>query len=170
LKERGRKVRCVAARTVLPQPKRFDVAKSATRFLLGTDLSKLRDARCRKPPSLPKLLDTVDPRADQAIRAAAAAAMRQLPQRELLAAAPCGQGSGTVSGTFNAGGGLSVEMRSTLGPDASMTLGLESRNGARRVRFEVDFPPAAARTANRARRPRASCAAATTSGSRCAPR
>ena len=38
--------------------------------------------------------------------------MRQLPQRELLAAAPCGQGSGTVSGTFNAGGGLSVEMRS----------------------------------------------------------
>ncbi|MET0768842.1 MAG: hypothetical protein ABW081_02960 [Solirubrobacteraceae bacterium] len=140
LKERGRKVRCVAARKVLPAPRRFDVAKSATRFLLGTDLSKVRDRRGRKPPSLPKLLDTVDPRADKALAAAAAAAMRQLPQRELLAAAPCGQGSGTVSGTFNAGGGLSVEMRSTLGPDASMTLGLESRNGARRVRFEVDFP------------------------------
>ena len=51
LKERGRKARCVAARKVLPKPKRFDVAKSATRFLLGADLSKVRDRRGRKPPA-----------------------------------------------------------------------------------------------------------------------
>lgn len=140
-----KKARCVSARKALPKPRTFDVAKSATRFVLGTDASKLRDTRGRRLKSLPRLLDSIDPRADKALAAAAAAAMKQLPQRELFAgasaaAAPCGSGSGSVSSTFNAGGGLSVDVRSTLGPDASMQLGLESRNGTRRVRFEVEFP------------------------------
>jgi len=143
LRQGKKKVRCVPAREVLPRPKRFDVAKSATRLVLGADLSKLRDRRGRRLPSFPKLLDRIDPRADRALAAAAAATMEQMPQRERFAraaAAPCGSGSGSVSSTFDAGGGLSVDVRSTLGPDASMQLGMENRNGTRRVRFEVEFP------------------------------
>ena len=55
------------------------------------------------------------------------------------AAAGC-SGSGTVSSTFDAGGGLSVDTTTTLGPDASLELGLESTNGNRRVRIEIEFP------------------------------
>ena len=47
MRQGKKKVRCVPARKVLPRPKRFDVAASATRFVLSADLSKLRDRRGR---------------------------------------------------------------------------------------------------------------------------
>ena len=51
-----------------------------------------------------------------------------------------GAPTGTISSTFNAGGGQSVDLTMTSGPEASLQLGLESNQGNRRVRLEVEFP------------------------------
>jgi len=138
----GRKTRCVRARRALPRPRSIDVRATAARYTLGADWSKLRDRRGKRLPSLPRLLRRIHPRAEKALLAATRAGLARFDGASGLAhaaAAPCG-GSGTVSSTFDAGGGLSVETRATLGPDASLQLGLESRTGDRRVRIEIEFP------------------------------
>jgi hypothetical protein len=139
VRERVRKrTRCVPARKALPKPKAIDVPRAATGFVLGSDWSKLRDRRGKRLPSLPKLLRKVHPRAEQALMAATKAGLARA-QVARASAAGC-SGSGKVSSTFNAGGGLSVDVTSTLGSDASLQLGMESRNGDRRVRIEIEFP------------------------------
>jgi hypothetical protein len=139
----GKKTRCVRARKALPKPKATDMRKAGAKFLLGANFSKLRDRRGKRLPSLPKLLHRVHPRAEQALLAATNAGLAKLDRAQgslaRAAAAPC-SGSGSISSTFNAGGGLSVDMTATAGPDASLQLGLQSQNGNRRVRFEVEFP------------------------------
>jgi len=138
----GKKTRCVRAKKALPKPKATDMRKAGARFLLHANFAKLRDRRGKRLPSLPKLLHRVHPRAERALLAATNAGLARMDRaqgRLARAAATC-SGSGSTSSTFNAGGGLSVDMTATAGPDASLQLGVQSQNGNRRVRFEVEFP------------------------------
>jgi hypothetical protein len=139
----GKRTRCVKARKALPKPRAFDTRRTATTYLLGADLSRVRDRRGRRARSLPKLLRKVHPRAERALLAATKAGLARFDRRAALGARAAQDGctgSGSISSTFDAGGGLSVDMTTTAGPDASLQLGMESRNGNRQVRIEIEFP------------------------------
>jgi hypothetical protein len=135
------KTRCVKAKQAWPAPKPVDVRAVGTRYVLGQDYAKVRDRRGRRAKSLPKLLERIHPRADTALAAAAKAGLARMDARAAAsqAGSGCG-GGGTISSTFDAGGGQSVDMTMTGGSDASLQLGLESRQGDRRVRIEIEFP------------------------------
>ena len=45
-----------------------------------------------------------------------------------------------MTGTFDAGGGQSVDLTMTGGPESSLQLGMESSRGNRRARIEIEFP------------------------------
>ena len=135
------KTRCVKARKAWPKPKAVDLRAVGTRYVLGQDFAKVRDRRGRRAKSLPKLLKRIHPRAGTALAAAAKAGLARMDTAATAsqAGSGCG-GGGTVSSTFDAGGGQSVDMTMTGGADASLQLGLESRQGNRRVRIEIEFP------------------------------
>jgi hypothetical protein len=135
------KVRCVKAKKAWPAPKAADMRAAGARFVLGRDFAKVRDRRGRRAKSLPKLLRRISPRAESALAAAAKAGLARMDARASAsqAGSGCG-GGGTLTSTFNAGGGQSVDMTMTGGADASLTLGMESSRGDRRVRLEIEFP------------------------------
>ena len=138
-----KRTRCVAAKRAWPAPKPVDMRTESTSYVLDANFSKLRDRRGRKAKSLPKLLKRIHPRAERALERATRAGLARMDTR--AGASQSGRGcteqpTGTVSSTFNAGGGQSVDLTMTSGPEASLQLGLESNQGNRRVRLEVEFP------------------------------
>ena len=136
------RVRCVAAKKAWPAPAPVDMRTESTSYVLGANYAKVRDRRGRKAKSLPRLLKRVHPRAERALAAAAKAGLARMDARAGVsqAGAGCGGPAATVSSTFNAGGGQSVDLTMTGGPDASLQLGMESNQGNRRVRVEIEFP------------------------------
>ncbi len=136
------RTRCVAVKRAWPAPKPVDMRTESTSYVLGANFAKVRDRRGRKAKSLPKLLKRVHPRAGQALKAAMKAGLARMDARATVsqAGAGCGGPSATVSSTFNAGGGQSVDLTMTGGPDASLQLGLESNQGGRKARIEIEFP------------------------------
>ena len=136
------RTRCVARKRAWPAPKAVDMRTESTSYVLGTNFAKVRDRRGRKAKSLPKLLKRIHPRAERALEAAARAGLARMDVRAGASQAGlgCGGPSATVSSTFNAGGGQSVDLTMTGGPDASLQLGLESNQGNKRARIEIEFP------------------------------
>lgn len=137
------RTRCVAARKAWPAPAPVDMRTESASFVLDANLSKVRDRRGRKAKSLPKLLERVHPRAERALEAATRAGLARMDARAGISqsAGGCsGQPAAKVSSTFDAGGGQSVDMTMTSGADPSLQLGLESKQGNRRVRLEIEFP------------------------------
>lgn len=136
------RTRCVAVKKAWPAPKPVDMRTESAGYVLGANFAKVRDRRGRKAKSLPKLLKRVHPRAEQALKAAAKAGLARMDARVTASQAGlgCGGPSATVTSTFNAGGGQSVDMTMTGGPDASLQLGLESNQGNKKARIEIEFP------------------------------
>ena len=160
------RTRCVKAKQAWPAPKAVDVRAAGTRYVLDQNYAKVRDRRGRRAKSLPKLLRKVHPRAETALAAAAKAGLARMDARAASqGGSGCGGSGGRISSTFDAGGGQSVDLTMTGGPDASLQLGMENRQGNRRVRIEIEFRAARARSSTPAPPPTASCVAATTAGS-----
>ena len=135
------RTRCVAAKRAWPTPKPVDVRAEGTSYVLGTNFAKVRDRRGRRAKSLPKLLKRIHPRAERALERAAKAGLARMDARARVSQAGCAQQpTGTVTSTFDAGGGQSVDLTATSGPEASLQLGLESNQGNRKVRLEIEFP------------------------------
>ena len=141
VKRRKATTRCLSARKAWPAPKRIDMRAVGASYVLGTNFSKVRDRRGRRAKSLPKLLKRVHPRAERAlVRATKAGLARMDSAAGASQAGGCGGEKASFSATYHAGGGQSVEMTATGGPDASLALGLVSQNGNRRAHLEIEFP------------------------------
>ena len=137
------RIRCVAARKAWPAPKPVDMRTESTSYVLGADLSRVRDRRGRKAKSLPKLLKRIHPRAERALKAATRAGLARMDTRARASQSGTGcanQPEGRVTSTFDAGGGQSVDLTMTTGADPSLQLGLENVKGNQRVRLEIEFP------------------------------
>jgi hypothetical protein len=136
----GKRTRCVKLGKAFPKPKSIDVRKSAAGFVIGANFSKLRDRHGRRLPSLPKLLRQVDPKAEPALRSAVKYGLGRMDTMAQAArAASCsgGQEPGAIQSTYNAGGGVSVDLTLTA---ASLGMAIQSDNGQRRVRMELEMP------------------------------
>ena len=141
VKRRKATTRCLSARKACPAPKAIDMRAVGAGYVLGTNFSKVRDRRGRRAKSLPKLLKRVHPRAERALERATKAGLARMDSAAGASqAGGCGGEKASFSGTYHAGGGQSVEMTATGGPDASLALGLVSQNGNRRAHLEIEFP------------------------------
>ena len=133
----------MARKRAWPAPKPIDMRTESTGYVLDANYSKVRDRRGRRAKSLPKLLRRIHPRAERALERATKAGLARMDTRARASQSGRGcteQPTGTVSSSFDAGGGQSVDLTMTGGPEASLQLGLESNQGNRRVRLEIEFP------------------------------
>ena len=137
------RTRCVARKRAWPAPKPVDMRTESTGYVLDANFSKVRDRRGRRAKSLPKLLKRIHPRAERALERATKAGLARMDARARASQSGTGcteQPTGRFSSSFDAGGGQSVDLTHTTGPEASLQLGLESNQGNRKVRVEIEFP------------------------------
>ena len=137
------RTRCVARNRAWPAPKPVDMRTESTGYVLDANFSKVRDRRGRRAKSLPKLLKRIHPRAERALERATKAGLARMDARARASQSGTGcteQPKGTFTSSFDAGGGQNVDLTQTTGPDPSLQLGLESNQGNRKVRLEVEFP------------------------------
>jgi hypothetical protein len=133
----GKRTRCVKLGKAFPKPKAIDVRKTAARFLLGTSFAGLRDRHGRRLPSLPKLLRSVDPNAESALQGALKDGLKRMDTIATTARArSCGSSPGSLQSTYTSGG-VSVDLTFTA---ASLGMALQSDNGRRQVRMELEMP------------------------------
>ncbi|HEX5622200.1 MAG TPA: hypothetical protein VFX51_27485 [Solirubrobacteraceae bacterium] len=133
----GKRTRCVKLGKAFPKPKAIDVRKSAGAFVIGANFSKLRDRNGRRLPSLPKLLRQVDPKAESALQGALKAGLARMDAIASTARATgCTSSPGAIQGSYTSGG-VTVDLTLTA---QSLGMSMESLNGQRRVRMELEMP------------------------------
>jgi len=133
----GKRTRCVKLGKAFPKPKSIDVRKSAGSFVIGANFSKLRDRNGRRLPSLPTLLRQVDPKAESALQGALKAGLGRMDAIATTArAAGCSSSPGAIQGSYTSGG-VTVDLTISA---QSLGMSMESLNGQRRVRMELEMP------------------------------
>jgi hypothetical protein len=135
------KTRCRPLRKALPRPKRGDLRLIVARAALAGDLSALRDRRGRRGASTRKILNQVNRRAYPGMQRAVPDALARLDRLSLRAGSARAHAHAAASDTysFDAGGGVQIDVRLSLARQATAEFRLNTAGGGTGFRTTIGF-------------------------------